>query len=266
MSRRRGFGWLPDDPTIVNHEMVHRPLGELVGAAPSPLAIRSVDFTPFMLDIPDQGATSSCVGQAFATSLFLRAAVTGISIPRPSAKLIYDFARAEDQPYVKLVDAGSRPLAAIRCLVDKGMVAESAWPILEGPDGSTNINVRPLLDIYQDALGFVVGDYYRIPAGRGASDGIRHALALGHVPVFAMPVDETYEHWGTGKVYEGRRGASLGGHMQSTGGYGDGFISVVSSWGIGHGYRGIVKIANDYFDSGEVTDIIVATLVPALTA
>ena len=256
---------MPDDPALVSVQLAEKPLSALVGAGRSADLPPSLDYTTIMDEIPDQGPTSSCVGQAFATALYLIASIADTPIPRPSAKLIYDYARAEDQPYVRLVDLGSRPTAAIRCLSDQGMVAESEWPIVYMPDGSSNINQRPYLDVYQDALGFKVGDYYRISSGAGASLGIRHALARGFCPVFAMPVDEAYEY-NAGSLYEGRRGASLGGHMQAIGGYGDGFLRIVSSWGAAHGERGVVKIADDYIDSGEATDIIVVTMVPRLSA
>jgi len=264
VSPRRGLGWLPDDTSRVMLELATSPLDDLIGTPTSPV-IDVVDYSKLLDHIPNQGQTSSCVGQAFATSLYLLGKTQGKPIPRPSAKLIYDDARAEDQPYVRLRDYGSRPLAAIRCLVEQGMVPESDWPIVFSKDEDgiehSNINDRPPLGIYQKALGFKVGGYYRIPAGYGAARAVRLALAHGYVPVFAMPVDEEYQNW-SGGVYVGRSGVSLGGHMQSTCGYGDGHILVASSWGEEHGDDGIVMIADSYFESGECTDIIVPTIVP----
>jgi hypothetical protein len=260
VNRRRGLGWLPDDPQRVSFELTAAPLEDLIGTPTSPSAER-VDFAPLLDKIPNQGHTSSCVGQAFATSLYLLGQTAKTPIPRPSAKLIYDFARAEDQPYVRLGDYGSRPIAAMRCLVEQGMVAEGDWPIVFEEGERSNINDRPPLDIYQRALGYKVGSYYRIRAGYGAAGAVRLALRHGFVPVFAMPVDDAYLDW-DGGVYAGRDGKSLGGHMQSTCGYGDGFILVASSWGEEHGDGGVVQIADSYFDSGEVTDILVPTLVP----
>lgn len=256
----RGLGWLPDDAARVAHEIATAPLGGLIGAA-AVSAPDTLDLSTKLDKIVDQGHTSSCVGQAFATSLYLLGQISGDPIPRPSAKLIYDDARAEDRPYTQLTDYGSRPLAAIRCLVEQGMVPEADWPITFEADGSTNINARPPLGIYQKALGYKVGGYYRIAAGYGAANAVRLALAHGYVPVFAMPVDDEYMNW-TGGVYPGREGASLGGHMQSTCGYGKDHILIASSWGKEHGDDGIVMIADSYFESGECTDIIVPTLVP----
>ena len=259
----RGLGWRPDDPSIVQHELVSKHLSNLVGAM-APVRAPVLNYTPLLDKIPDQRNTSSCVGHAFATAIYLTAKLQGFDIPRPSAKAIYDFARGEDQPYVHLQDDGCRPLAAIRCLVDKGMVSDADWPILFHPEGMSNINVRPPIDVYQEALAAKVGDWYRIAAGPGASALIDHALARGYCPVFAMPVDHEYQWLQGEKIYEGRKGASLGGHMQAIAGKGDGYKMIVTSWGATHGDYGVVKIANDYIDSGECTDIIVCTVVPRL--
>lgn len=262
----RARGWRPDDAAVVAREETEKHVSNLIGALSPVAAGAEIDYAALLDKIPDQGPTSSCVGQALATALFLTAAVSGAPIPRPSAKLFYDFARAEDQPYVRLVDDGSRPLAAMRCGVDKGMVAEADWAIDFYPSGSSNINTRPPLDVFESALGYRIGDYYRIAAGAGASELVDHALARGFCPIFAMPVDEAYERLHDDSIYEGRKGSSLGGHMQAIAGKGDGFKRVVGSWGTSFGARGLVRIANDYFDSGECTDILVATVVPALVA
>jgi hypothetical protein len=265
VSVERRFGWLPEDPHVVETECRTRAIDGLLGMSPPELGGDMVlDYSTLLPAIPDQGATSSCVGQAFATALFLLAAIAGKPIPRPSAKLIYDFARAADRPYVAPIDTGSRALAAVSCLTTKGMVADEDWPIVFHDDGSTNINARPPLDIFQSALGFKVDGYYRIRAGAGASLLLRSALARGYIPVFAMPVDQPYCDLRDGRIYEGRKSKSLGGHMQAFGGFGDGFLRVVNSWGEGFGERGVAKISDDYVDSGECTDIIVVTAAATL--
>lgn len=261
----RGLGWIPDDPVLVAAQQARSPfsvLEELLPGEPR----STVSYAACMLGgIPDQGGTSSCVGFAFSTALFIIAAIAGTPIPRPSSKLIYDFARAEDRPYSRLLDLGSRPVAAANVLTTKGMVADADWALRFMPDGTSNVNQRPYLDVFQTALAYRLGSYYRISAGGGASAAVRRALDRRLCPVFAMPVDAAYQRHTSG-IYEGRKGASLGGHMQAFCGYGDGYLEVVTSWGETHGERGIVRIANDYVDSGECTDIITPTLLPALRA
>jgi hypothetical protein len=258
----RGFGWLEDAPLEVTQQLTQNHVSKLIGDYRIPTQTK-LDYTPFLGGyIPDQGSTSSCVGQAFRTSIWLTAVLARIPIPWPSAKAIYDFARAEDQPYVTLSDIGSRPLAAIRCLVEKGLVAEKEWPILTMTDtGVTNINKRPPMDVYQSALAAKVGAYYRIAPGPGAVTLIKTALAGGYFPVFAMPVDQQFQWWTSG-IYPGRKGLALGGHMQAIAGWADGCLLVPGSWGRAFAENGIVRIANEYIESGECTDIIVCTAVP----
>ncbi len=260
----RGFGWLPDDPVIVADELERKGAELLVGAT-APLSNGAVNYVSLLASIPDQRGTSSCTGQALATALFLTAAVLGMPIPMPSAKGLYDFGRDEDRPYVDPIDDGARPLSVVRCASDKGLVADADWPILFYPDGSSNINERPPIDIYQKALAAKLGDYYRIPSGPGASLLIRAALVRGFCPIFKMPVDEAFMRWTSSAVYPGRSGAVRGYHMQAIAGFGDGTILVPGSWGPYWADGGVIAIDNDYVDSGECADIIVATVIPALT-
>ncbi len=259
----RGLGWCEDASAIVDAQIVSCAFENLVGGGPISTPTR-IDYTGLLDVVPDQRNTSSCVGQAFATALYLTAKLAGIPIPRPSAKAIYDFARAEDQPYVRLTDLGCRPLAAIACLSDKGMVADADWPLVFQPDGMSNVNVRAPLDIYQGALGFKLGDYYRIPAGPGAAAAVRLAISRGYCPAFAMPVDDAFQRWNSSRVYDGRRGPSLGGHMQVFAGFDTGYLKVLGSWGTLFADHGVINISDDYVDSGECRDIIVPTLVPFL--
>lgn len=261
----RGLGWKPDAEEIVGAELMMKSAAvRLLADAEKPRAA-VLNYSSLLDAISDQRNTSSCVGHAFSTSIYITAKLQGTPIPRPSQKAIYDYAREEDQPYVELVDDGCRPLAAIKCLTTKGMVSNDpveGWPLLFHPDGMTNINVRPPLDVYQSALAAKVGDYYRVAAGFGASELVRLALSSGYVPVFSMPVDSAYMWWKSDGIYEGRKGAVLGYHMQSTIGFTDGAILVATSWGPTHGDMGVVAISNDYFDSAECKDIIVSKIVP----
>lgn len=263
----RGKGWVPDDAGIVQEQLSEKSgtfLREVrTGLAPV------VNYTSLLDLIPDQGPTSSCVGQAFSTALYLTAKLAGHPIERPSAKAIYDFARMEDQPHDAMTDTGSRPFAAVNALNTHGMVANGDWPILFDHEGNAkNINTRPPLHIYQNALGAKLDAWYRIAKGPEASTALIGALARGYCPIFAMPVDEAYERWDSEKVYEGRFQPSLGNHMQAIAGYDNvnRCFLIVSSWGSTHGHQGIVRIGYEYMDSGEPADFIVPTVVPTALA
>lgn len=270
MNLERGKGWREDDPFVVADQLVSRHVSNLVGSLAPIIGEDSgpvvrVDYTGHLGgDIPNQRGTNACVGFAIATALYVSARVAGLPIPRPSEKLIYDFARAEDRPYIELEDFGSRPLAAIRGIQEKGLVAASDWALEFYADGTSNVNKRPDLATYSNALDATLGSYYRIAPGRGASELVRHALLRGYCPVFAMPIDEDFERLSDGRIYEGRKGMVLGWHMQAITGFGDGNLIVLGSWGKFFALDGVAKIANDYFDSGECRDIIVPTAVPRI--
>lgn len=264
----RGKGYLPDDELIVSEQLVSKAaaphLGFNSGAA---TVLPRIDYTGLLPFIPDQGPTSSCVGQALATAIYLNAKIAGHPIPRPSAKAIYDFAREEDQPYERLVDSGSRPLAAMNAVKNHGMTRDEDWPILFGPKGDAiNINDKPLLHVFQNALSAKLDDFYRITAGSGAVELVKFALARGYCPIFSMPVDDIYEQWSDSKIYEGRRNVSLGGHMQAIGGYDDATRSVIviGSWSRFWANGGLIQISYDYFESGECRDILVPTTAPTI--
>lgn len=261
----RGKGWLEDDASIVAGELDSKHVSNLVGAL-APAAANVLNYSSLLDSVTDQRNTSSCVGQAFATAMFLTAKIGGNPIPRPSAKWIYDLARMRAQPYIELVDDGSSPLTAVAGIAESGIVAdagEGGWPMLFH-EGISNVNVRPPIDVYQSALGFTLGDYYRIAPGPGAASLVRHALVRGYCPVFAMPVDLPYERWNTDRIYEGRKESILGWHMQALCGFIDGALLIATSWGPTHGDAGVVAIADSYFDSYECKDIIVPTVIPRL--
>lgn len=254
----RGLGHIPDLDDHVRDDLRDRHVDMLVGAAPVESPV-SVDYSPLLDGITDQGATSSCVGQAFSTATYLRSHIAGIPLPRPSAKAIYDCARLLDTPNT-LVDVGCRPRQAIVGMQMYGLVADSRWPLTEG-----NVNTPPPLDVIQHGLGAKLADYYRI-AGDDVPGLVRQALASGYVPCFAMQVDDAYMNYGGEGVYQGPTGVIRGSHMQAVIGYGPDYFLVANSWGTGWGMGGLARIAPDVFASAAVSDVLVATVLPALVS
>lgn len=250
----RGRGHIPDHESDV---ALSTSIGALIGVVHKSLPLE-LDATAMLDEVPDQLQTSSCVGEALATSIYLRAKDAGHPIERPSALGIYAIARAADAPHKPLVDEGSRPTVAIREARARGIVSSSRWPFV-----IANVNVPPPLGVFDLALAARLGESYRIPRGPGAAALARAALAAGHFPIFAMALDQAYEDYDGSSVYTGLRGPSLGGHMQVAVGYrADGSILVANSWGKGWGHGGFGLISAAFFDSAAVSDILVPTVVP----
>ena len=252
----RGLGHLPDPEHVVAADLRERHVARLIGGA-HPSLPQYLTYAELLSEIPDQGPTSACVGEALATAIFVRAAISGHPIPRPSAAAIYAYARAIDAPHQWLVDAGSRPTAAKLGMQRYGLVPESRWPL-----EVATINEVPPLDVMEHGLEALVTECYRIASGPGASLLCRMALARGFIPVFAMQVDEAYARYDGSDVYRAMTGPSLGGHMQAIAGYEPGALIVAGSWGASFGRGGFARIADEFIDSGSCSDFLVVQTVP----
>jgi hypothetical protein len=246
-------GHIEDERDFVLADLATRHVSALVGVRFS--ATHNVDHSHYLDAVQDQGPSNSCVGQALATSLYMRGQIAGDPIVRPSALAIYTFARMLGQPYTELSDDGSQPRMAMRGLTEYGLVANHRWPL-----EMARVNEAPPLDVFQSAMDSVVTDYYRIASGLGGSSLIRTALAKGYIPVLAIPVDESFEQLGAG-VYAGPQGLSLGSHMVAVVGSTDGALLLCNSWGPTWSRGGLGFVA-DLFVDRYARDILVPTVVP----
>ena len=223
----------------------------LVGDAHVPAM---VDLSKYVDHVRDQGATSSCVGQAFARAIHVRAGVEGITIPFPSALQIYALARREELP---LVDQGSRPRAAASAMRELGVAAEAHWPFDE-----ETVNELPPWDVLQGSVDALVTGYYRI-GGEGDERCIlvRQALAAGYPLPFALQVDRSFEDYTEG-VIGGFAGESLGGHMTALIGYGPGWFLGINSWGPAWGDGGFFRISDARIGDSTSADFYALTVAP----
>ena len=250
----RALGHVPDYADEVADDLERRHVGALIGAAPFAVP-PTVDFSSLVGPIPDQGGSSSCVGNALSTAVLVRSDIAGHRLARPSRKAIYDMARLIDDPRAAMHDQGSRPRAAIVGMTDYGLVAEDRWPLTDA-----NVNQAPPLDVFAHGLDAMVTGHYRIAPGPGCASLIRMALAKGFCPCIALQVDQAFMAY-DGGVYVGG-GKGLGGHYLCCVGYGDGWIRVANSWGAEWGEAGYCRIDDAVIDSMAVSDILVVTVVP----
>jgi hypothetical protein len=250
----RGLGAIHDAAEDVEEDLRRHHIGQLVGAAPVALPDR-VDYSSLVGPIPDQKASSACVGFAFATAIYLRSRIAGHPLTeRPSAKAIYDIARLGDT-HDWLADVGSRPRAAIDGMSTFGLVAESRWPLT-----AENVNEKPPLDVFRAGVGALLSGHYRIGGGDIATLA-RSSLSKGFPVFFAMPVDGAFLTLHDGSVYDGPIGEILGNHAMCLVGYEPGAFLVANSWGIDWGAGGFCRISDACLNE-RAFDVLVTTIIP----
>lgn len=249
----RGLGAIPDLAEDVADDLRRFHVAQLVGAAPV-AATERIDYSSLVGPIPDQGSSSSCVGFAFATAIYVRSRISGFPLAeRPSAKAIYDVARLGDvQDW--LADVGSRPRAAIDGMTTFGLVAESRWPLT-----ATNVNDKPPLDVFRAGVGALLSGHYRI-GGADIATLARQALAKGFPVFFAMPVDDAFLRLSDASVYEGPR-EILGNHAMALVGYEPDSFLVANSWGPSWGMGGFGRISDACLNA-RAFDVLVCTTIP----
>ncbi len=252
----KGCGFLPDPDEIVSAQLVAYHARALVGSSASIPEAMSYAF--LVTDIANQGSSSSCVGQAFASSIHLRSIVSGSPIAKPSAKAIYDLARMQRDRVAPLFDGGCSPIDAINGMKLSGLVAEERWPLT-----SENVDVKPDWDIFQHGLDALLGQHYRIAEGRGSAQLIREALAKGYFPTFAMDVYGNYADYDGSAVYAAADGRFIGRHMQCIVGYDGDVFAVLNSWGKDWGQGGFSMMSASFIESRSCNSLLVPTVIPA---
>ncbi len=255
----RGLGFLPDDPRLVELELYTRPAEALVGGDAGvsetlPLAWSNLAHVK---QLPDQGLTQSCVGQAAATALETLSHLHGRPIARPSALAIYTYARLIARPHQPLVDVGCSPSAALQGMRDRGLVAESRWSLQEH-----DVDEAMPVDVDQHALDALLGEHHRAAPGRGIAERLRLAIHQGHVPIYAQDVDQSFMSYDGSAVFRDLSSGIRGRHMQAIVGYGPDWFLVAGSWGRDWGRDGFALVADEFMESGACDSFIFLTLAP----
>jgi hypothetical protein len=250
---RKGFGASPDLLADAEHDARTRHVAGLVGRDAGVLSA-AVDWTDRLDRISDQGATSSCVGQAMSTAIYLAGQAQDRPVPRPSAAWSYALARYYDTPGV-LVDVGCRPRSCVLAALQHGIVAESRVPF-----DAAAVNAAPPLDADVAGADALFTGYYRVAGDVPLL--MRMALARGHVPMLSMVVHEAFQDLPGDAVYSEPAGTELGRHMVCVAGYRPGAFRVINSWGTGWADDGTCWIADRFIASSYVQDAYVVNAAP----
>lgn len=233
--RRRGYGWLPDAPDLRGRDYG---LGaaDVKTAIPASESLRHPAVTP-----RDQGATSSCVGFAWAQALELAWAHQGILTGDLSPLWVYWGARALDGTLG--FDQGTQLRSAAKAIARCGVATERTHPF-----SRWRINRSPSWRACRDAFDRRgLRGYYRVSSPQEA----RRAIASGLPVVGGWSVDEAFArsdgHTPVEPVYRDAIGAHA---MVLTGYRADGTFELLNSGGRRWGNEGYGRGSERWVDAG----------------
>jgi hypothetical protein len=243
----RGLGYRPDPNDARDLKFSAR--AKASGTLPT-----AVDHSTSVLGILDQGATSSCVGHAWAAAIRLGLTLDGEAAPAlPSPLAVYYWARAEtgDQN----ADDGTFIRSAAKALQRFGFPPFSEWPT-----DAALVNSGPPHRVYKAAYDRKgMRGYQRIVMGD--LDGIRRALWGGSPVVFGMTVRESFlDHTGDGLI-DIDSGPIAGGHALCIVGYEGARFRIQNSWGTSWGAHGFAWVSAERMK--QATDIWMADYDPS---
>ena len=216
-----GLGYIPDEP-----DERDRPLA---AALIPPAIAASGTVWDDRANVKNQGATSSCVGNAVSQAIRLGYMRHGAACPELSARACYRAALTLDG---STADHGTYLRSGVRGAQKIGIPDESAWPF-DAAHILAPLTFAAAHSAY-DRRG--VRGYYRIASGD--VDGICAAIAHGFPVVAGWQVGPAFQRYtGTGLVDV--EGSSIGGHALCLHSYdADGSFRGVNSWGTGWGRGG----------------------------
>lgn len=187
-----------------------------------------------VVEVLDQGNTSSCVAHAWAQALRIADRVAGVSSPPLSSReFLYYNARAYDGP--PITDSGTQLRSCAQGIVKFGRPPESSWPFVE-----SYVNERPPWEAYREAFDWKgPAGYYRVTT----LDELRQAIAAGKPVVGGASVGQSILDY-TGGIYNPDPSEpSIGGHALCFVSYEPDNFGIVGSWGPGYGEAGFMRVS-----------------------
>lgn len=228
----------PPDPRDI-------PASEILMAS-SPVPVRSFNM-PLVPSVLNQGALSSCVGNAVAQAL--RASEikhANVHAELPSRLYLYKGARNTHGAGRK--DEGTYIRACLEFARKRGYPVESKWPYVE-----SKVNYQPSMDAIMQAFDKRSPTrYLRIwDAGSARVDAVKRALGKGHLVVFGIDIDATFMRLGPDHepVKGFDRTALIGGHAMSVLQHDGDVFTCVNSWGTEWGQGGFFRMTADVIAS-----------------
>jgi C1A family cysteine protease len=260
---RFGKGWVPDPEEVKAKQLSVR---HLLGAHTGVGIPSEYSLEKYVLQIYDQGQTSSCTGWAFAQAVRLRLAVQGLTIALPSPMGLYTTARALERQQAgndaktALTDSGAIPSDVVAGMQQWGMATSAAWPF-----DATQINAEPVLSELENASQFMLQGVYRVQSsGAQRIADIQQAIAAGYPVAVGTYVDSAFEDYAKGDKplpAPNPEDTEGGGHMMHLIGYdANGNFRGVNQWGGAWGDSGMYWASPAWVTSPSMSDIYVITV------
>lgn len=242
---KRGMGWIPDPVDARDYSA-----RQFLGAPRERGKLKEArGLAQYVRSVRDQGSTSSCVGQAFATAIDTRFRAIGIKVEEPAAQGIYTYGRglARKNPDEPLVDDGCIMRLAAKGLKTQGVPGVSVWPF-----DATTINDEPKLHQHQNASAGRLAGYAKIDStGEARILDIDNALSKLYPVAFGLKCDDGFQDYDGKSVLGLPVGANYGGHavtlleMYTDLKTGAKWYLGINSWGPGWGDRGWFRISEE---------------------
>lgn len=241
----RGMGYRPDQ--LDSRDWSSESLGTPT-RVPSSGSMRG-----HVLDVLDQGRTSSCVAQACAQAVRMGWSIKGEDPILISRQDVYYRARRKFGGIV--LDEGSFPRLAWKAL-QEGFVPEESWPF----QTNSGINAPTPFGVLRDSFTQRrVLDYYRCPDDERRVIAIRAQLAALHPVCVGLRLDEQFRRLGPGHEPWRLWGQPIGRHYVTLYGWNDagGYFEGVNSWGTAWGEGGFFRVSYEQVaDPWNTTDCI----------
>lgn len=220
------LGYIKDKPDPRDKRVA---LLGLPAAIPAAASLRD-----HVVEVLNQGDTSSCVANSWAQALRIADMVAGVKEPPlPSRQYLYYNARAYDGG--PIADQGTQLRSCAQGVIKFGRPPESAWPFVE-----SYINERPPWEAYREGYDFKgPAGYYRV----ATIAELKQALAASKPVVGGASVGQSIMEY-TGGIYDPPADEpSIGGHALTFVGYTPDYIEIVGSWGASYGEQGFMRVS-----------------------
>lgn len=187
-----------------------------------------------VVEVLDQGETSSCVAHAWAQALRIADIVAGVkNPPLPSREFIYYGARKYDGGEIS--DNGTQLRSAAKAITKFGRPPESAWPF-----DPIQINAQPPWEAFRE------GYDWKGPAGYlrvSTLIELRQAIFAGKPVVGGTDVGESIMNYSGGVYDPDPNEEKIGGHALCFVAYDSSSFTIVNSWGPGYGESGFIRVS-----------------------